>query len=260
VKKKEALRPRVDAVAAWHDNVRERASTRVVTGASPHEKYIVIVAIAVALLAHLLAAWWLQRLMHSRAGTDEDRIEVRLLDDEVVQPPLPVAERRVPQRHVQTLAASPSMRSATAAALSPLAAVQTDSARTTHSLQVFDSFGAIHLPAEEKNPSFGPKDAREIAYARELMKRGHNMLHCRRRDNPHASPEEIANNAARGREMYSGMFHYPASDAMLDRAIAPRVVADTREAIADKEARAQAVCDEAADDHPAVDEAGADTP
>ena len=230
------------------------------TGASPHEKHIVIAAIAVALLAHLLAAWWLQRLMHSRAGADEERIEVRLLD-EVVQPPLPVPEQRDPQPPVQTPAATfPSMRSVTPSAPSAAAAVRSDSTQTSLPLQLLESDGAIRLPAEQKKPSFGSKQAHEMAYARELMKRGHNMLHCRRKDNPHASPEEIANNAARGREMYSGMFHYPASDAMLDRAIAPRIVADTREAIVDKEALAQAVCDETVYDHPAEDEAGAKTP
>jgi hypothetical protein len=152
------------------------------------------------------------------------------------------------------------MRSVTPSAPSAAAAVRSDSTQTSLPLQLLESDGAIRLPAEQKRPSFGSKHAHEMAYARELMKRGHNMLHCRRQDNPHASPEEIANNAARGREMYSGMFHYPASDAMLDRAIAPRIVADTREAIVDKEALAQAVCDDTIYDHPAEDGADAGTP
>src|SRR6185312_12447587 len=114
--------PRADAVAAWHEEVRGRAATRGTAGISAHEKRIVIAAIAVTVLAHLFAAWWLQRLMHPRAGADEDRIEVRLLD-EVAQPPLPVPEQRVPTQIVQMpVAPSPSMRNVTPSTPAPSAA------------------------------------------------------------------------------------------------------------------------------------------
>lgn len=264
VELEETLHPGADVVAAWHAEVRERAAKRYNAGISAHEKRIVIAAIAVTVLAHMFAAWWLQRLMHPHAVVDEDRIEVRLLDD-VAQPPLPVPQ----QRASVPAPAAPSM-TAPRPTPAPSAAARIESAPTQLPLQLLDTDGTIRLPAEKKPQSFGSKHAREMASARELMRRGHNMLHCHRKDNPHPSPDEIANNSARGREMYSGMFHYPAADAMLDRASTPRIVADTREAVADKEALAQAVCDETVydgpiddepvDNRPARAEAGAKTP
>ncbi len=119
-------------------------------------------------------------------------------------------------------------------------------------LQLLEKNGAIRLPAEVKAVrAFGTKHDNDVVRVHELMRRGHNMLHCRRRDNSRASPEEVANAAGHNRETFLGLFHYPGSDAMLDRMAAGGDVASMREAAADREALAQAACDEIDDGPPA---------
>jgi hypothetical protein len=216
--------------AIGHISARPRGESRVVT-----------IALALAVLLHLLAAWWLFRLMSARPSIDIDRIEVRLLDVVQEPPPPPQIPQRQPPPSVPPIAApsrNPSPRTTT-----PEIAARIVTPEPAMPLQLLEKNGAIRLPAETSTKSFTAKHDADIARARELMRRGHNLLHCRRRDNPRATPEEVANAAGSDRETYLGMFHYPGSDAMLDRMAAPGDVAATREAAVDRETAARAVCD-----------------
>jgi len=225
---------------SWLAALRERALSNARRAPRPWPRALKISAAAIALLAHLLFGIWLARLMHLPPPSESDAIRVELLATTLPEPALPVpplAPARNEPTPSATLSPRPERRrddamSASIAAPAP--------ATPFSSAALFNADGSIRVPQVKPTPH-----EEGIARGRELMRRGHNLLHCSRgRLQAYASPQEASNAASAGRAAYLGMFHNPSDDPLLKSIADPDDAAAAGEMAADR-ARIEAnACDD----------------
>ncbi len=181
-----------DAVAepAWDEEVRARALARLSRRAAPRPiagRLTVLLGLA-GLHALVFWCWWQNRFRST--ATDVPVMVVRLIDESARPPRLPEpAALSHPVSHpaAAMLRAPPSPVSAAA----PV--------EFTAPPPLFDPNGTLRLPSEAR--FITPHD-RGIARGKELLARGHNIIHCRRsRFDNSLTPAEAAVAAARSAHM-----------------------------------------------------------
>ena len=173
---------------AWHADVRVRALSRLAPAHAPRASRMVALALLLALHAVIFALWYANRF--PSPPRSQDVVQVRLIDES--SPPAPVLP--------QPIALSRSRSAATAtpsAAPSPMAAALIPA--TQPQPELFNRDGSVRLPPESRFS--GPLQV-GIARGRELLARGHNIIHCRRsRFDDGPTPAQAATAAARGAHM-----------------------------------------------------------
>ena len=184
----------MEEVAVWCDAVRRQALTRLARKPPEPFRRLRYVALVLAVAAHLGMLWSLRNAMRMPPLQTQSRIEVILLNDAPAPPPLPVppplrrprAKQSVP---MSTVAMAPASSAATPSAAPDFAALP----------PLFNRDGSIRLPPQAHFVT--PLDA-GVARGRELMTRGHNMIHCRRsRFDPSPTAEEAGNQAGKAARM-----------------------------------------------------------
>jgi hypothetical protein len=168
---------RQDHIDAAMPGARARAYLRNESGQFPRKQ--VITAIALALLLHLGLAIWLVKISTLAPLIDKDRIEVTLLDPPVPASPLPdlpePPQKPRPSAPSATLPRShPAVMPAPAHTEQP-ANPTTPSTLAEAPLQLYTPDGAIKIPAQAPTAHEAG-----IARGKELLNRGHNLLHCLR--------------------------------------------------------------------------------
>jgi hypothetical protein len=230
-------------VGVFHGAMRQIAAARLRAQHASARRGLRI-ALVLAVVLHLVAGWWFAHQLGMRTGDDGERISVRLLDppEEVPREPSAAPLPRAP------LPQAPASRSAVAArnaAPRPHGADASHVADASHEASLpGDAVGALHLLETDGSIRMPAAERTLASKHRELMQRGHNMLHCAPRDRTHGTPEAVANAAGAARATYLAMFHYPGADALLDRMGAAADVGATIEETAKNEARRSAVCDD----------------
>ncbi|MEP6939026.1 MAG: hypothetical protein ABI846_04630 [Rudaea sp.] len=138
--------------AALHEGVRQRASSR--RDLPWWSRRLLATALAIAVAAHLLVAWWLRDLMQPPLlSADEGRVDVRLIDAPPPEPPVPDPP---PPPERERAAPSPAPRRVAAAARA-VAATPDAAPASDAPLQLVDREGSIVLPKEDgKADSLSP--------------------------------------------------------------------------------------------------------
>lgn len=174
---------------AWHADVRVHALERLARAPvrAPRALRIAALALLLALHAAIFALWYANRFPPSQSKPTV--VQVRLIDESVPPPPVPPRPATLP--HARAAAAPQSVAPPSmAAALLPAA-----TARPV----LFDRDGSVRLPFAPRFES--PLDA-GIARGRELLARGHNLIHCRRSQFDNSPTDaQAATTAARGAHM-----------------------------------------------------------
>jgi hypothetical protein len=149
--------------------------------------------------------------MRPAPPSDAESIHVYLLPEPppeppLPEPPLPEASSAAAQAAPASAVAQPRPRAPAAAPSTALPAPQATASEAPAPISLstlFNPDGSIRLPAAEK-PSAHEAG---LARGRELMARGHNLLHCRRSAyDPAPTPEQAGNQAAAGAAMWHLMF------------------------------------------------------
>jgi hypothetical protein len=214
---------------AWRTAVRVRALQRLAQtpAQAPRGLRIAVLAALLALHAALFMAWYASR-DHAPAPHDAV-VQVRLLDARSALPP-PILPR--PRRHAPTASAP----------VAPPAMAQTS--RTAPSPgapsipELFNGDGSIRLPPA---PAPTPLQA-GLARARELLARGHNIIHCRRsRFDNGPTPEQAGIAAGKSARMAQLIMGNPLDP--LGEVGATQQVDSARELAAAKRAIEQQACD-----------------
>ena len=223
------------------NDFRERARARALRRASAAApRALRSGAFIIAILLHLLGAVWLYFLMKPKPSVDRDRIEVRLLDAGPSVPPLPepppkAQSTSTPAQVAAKFAPTPAAASARAAASVPTAQTEPSQALVS-SARLFNPDGSIRLPAQGK----ASVHEQGMQRARELMSRGHNILHCAHTAFDPRETAEEAGNTMRGRAKLAAFAYQrpweiqaqhdsmtqAGIDAATDRAIARRKIED----------------------------------
>ncbi len=224
----------------WLAALRERALAH--ARATPQEwpRTLKISAIAIALLAHVLFGFWLASLMRQRPSNDDPAISVELLAAPPPEPELPVPPP-APARSVPTQAALAPQRPAQPREDAMSATIAIPAApQPFSSAALFNPDGSVKLPLSKLTPH-----EKGMERGRELMQRGHNLLHCSRgRLQAYVSPEEASSAAAARRAMYLGMFHSPSDDPLLKGIAIPGESAAAGDAAAERERIKARACDD----------------
>lgn len=138
--------------------------------------------------AAIFALWYADRFPSQ--PRNQDVVQVRLIDESNPPAPAPPQPIALPRSRPATTTTSSTAPSSMAAALIPAAQPQPD---------LFNRDGSVRLPPEAR--FIGPLQA-GIARGRELLARGHNIIHCRRsRFDDAPTPAQVATAAARGAHM-----------------------------------------------------------
>jgi len=224
---------------SWQAALRKRALAHARAKPRPWPRALKISAIVIALLAHVLFGIWLASLMRQHPASEDSAIRVELIAALAPEPELPVppaAEAPGAANHAVSAKPVPAHRddSMSATIAAPAQPVPFSSAA------LFNSDGSIKLPQSKPTPHEAG-----IERGRELMQRGHNLLHCSRgRLQAYVSPEQAATAAAAGRAMALGMFHNASDDPMLKSLAVPQESAAAGDAAADRARVAANACDD----------------
>ena len=177
--------------AGWDAEVRERALARLSRRAQRRPATGWLLALIALAGLHALFFWhWLQNRFSPVVVAAGMVMEVRLVDEPA---PPRALEPVTPSRTVSHMAA------AILPAVPPGSAAPTSAEPSTPAPQLFDPDGAVRLPSASHFES--PHDA-GIARGRELLARGHNLIHCRHsRFDDSPTPAEAAAAAASGAHM-----------------------------------------------------------
>lgn len=174
----------------WDADIRARALARPGLRPARLPRYARTLALAILIALHALmfAFWYASRF--PRPATHPSVVQVRLIDDSVApMPPLPEPSRQA------TNAQRVSMRRSMAVQLKAEAPARA----VSPALRLFDPDGSVRLPLA---PRFKTPLAAGIVRGRELLARGHNIIHCRRSRFDNApTPAEMATAIARGAHM-----------------------------------------------------------
>lgn len=178
------------APAQWDTEIRVRALARLAQRPRrlPPFARIGALAILVALHALMLWRWYGNRFAFPPANPVV--VQVRLIEESAPlspPPPVPATPRRPHPLAAKPLPVTPQPM---AAAILPAAAPQP---------KLFNRDGMVHLPMA---PRFTAPLDRGLERGRELLARGHNLIHCRRSKFDNAlTPAEMATAIARGAHM-----------------------------------------------------------
>jgi hypothetical protein len=174
---------------AWHADVRAHALERLARAPVRAPRALRIAALALLLVLHaaIFALWYANRF--PRPQSKPTVVQVRLIDESV--PPPPVPSRPATPPHARATAVP------LAVAPSPMAAALLPAKPPRPVL--FNHDGSVRLAPQSRFVS--PHEI-GIARGRELLARGHNLIHCRRSQFDNSpTPTEVANAAARGAHM-----------------------------------------------------------
>ena len=169
---------------AWHADVRAHALTRLRRAPAHAPRPLRIAALALLLALHgaLFLLWYANRF--PLPSSKRTVVQVRLIDESAPpRPPEPAPLPRTRSMAASMLPAPPPVRTADA----PPQPLQ------------FDPDGRVRLPSV---PHFESLHDAGIARGKELLARGHNLIHCRRSkfDNV-PTPAEMATAIARRAHM-----------------------------------------------------------
>lgn len=176
--------------AEWDAKIRERALTRLGRRPPRSPRHVWFSALAILGALHALLFWRWYASRFPMPPSSPPVVEVRLLDESAPsRTPEAVALPKIKNMAATMLPAPPPTQSPAAVPSVPA---------PTQAL-LFNRDGSVRLPSA---PHFeSPLDA-GIARGRELLARGHNIIHCRRSkfdDSP--TPAEMASATARGAHM-----------------------------------------------------------
>jgi len=171
---------------AWHADVRVHALERLARAPvrAPRALRIAALALLLALHAAIFALWYANHFPPPQSKPTV--VQVRLIDESAPLPP-PAALRRLP----------PPVATPSAAVPAPMAATIVPA--TAPRMELFERDGTVNLPPAPRFVS--PRDV-GIARGRELLARGHNLIHCRRSKFDNSPTDaQAATTAARGAHM-----------------------------------------------------------
>lgn len=175
---------------AWQSAIRVQALERLARRPPQAPRVLRIVALAILLALHaaVFLIWYATRYRVS--ATDDAVVQVRLLEAPAALPlPVPPPPHVRATRPVMTPVLPPAT---TATVIEPTAPLEPTSP------QLFNRDGSIHLPVET---AATPLQA-GLARGRELLARGHNIIHCKRsRFDNSLTPAEAAAAAASSAHM-----------------------------------------------------------
>ena len=174
---------------AWHADVRAHALERLARAPVRAPRALRIAALALLLVLHaaIFALWYANRF--PRPQSKPTVVQVRLIDESVPPPPALLRPATLP--HARAAAAP------LAVAPSPMAAALLPAAPPPPEL--FNHDGSVRLAPQARFVS--PQEA-GIARGRELLARGHNIIHCRRsRFDNSPTAAQASTTAARGAHM-----------------------------------------------------------
>jgi hypothetical protein len=169
---------------AWHADVRVHALERLARAPvrAPRALRIAALALLLALHAAIFALWYANRFPPPKSKPTV--VQVRLIDESVPPPPATPPHARAT---AVPLAVAPSPMAAALLPAKPPRPV------------LFNRDGSVRLPFAPRFES--PLDA-GIARGRELLARGHNLIHCRRSKFDNSPTDaQAATTAARGAHM-----------------------------------------------------------
>ncbi|MGH8089970.1 MAG: hypothetical protein ACREO6_00780 [Rudaea sp.] len=179
--------------AVWDAEVRERALARLSRRAGRRPATVWLLALIALAGLHAVFFWhWSQNRFSPVVVAADMVMEVSLVDEPVPpRAPEPVAPPRTAAHMAAAMlpAVPPPVSAPVPAPVVPSAPVP----------QLFDPDGALRLPSEAR--FVAPHDV-GIARGKELLARGHNLIHCRRSqfdDSP--TPAQAAAAAASGAHM-----------------------------------------------------------
>jgi len=172
---------------AWRATIRLQALERLARPPSSRSRWIAVLAVLIVL--HGMVFWRWYRSRFPVAAVESTILEVRLIDEPA--PSHALSPQVAPPRHIAAaiLPAPPA---------SPPPASVTELSATARP-QLFERDGSVRLVPQAR---FVSPHETGIARGRELLARGHNLIHCRRSkfdDSP--TPAEMANAAAGGAHM-----------------------------------------------------------
>lgn len=174
--------------ADWHASVRGRARARGARPPASRPRWMAVLAALVGVHALVFWRWYQSRF--PIAAADSTILEVRLVDEPTPPPRVSTSQ---PTRPTHIAAA---MLPALPLSPPPVAAPESFAPPQP---QLFERDGSVRLAPEARFIS--PHDT-GIARGRELLARGHNLIHCRRSkfdDSP--TPAEMASAVAQGAHM-----------------------------------------------------------
>lgn len=174
---------------AWQAAIRKQALARIarVPVRAPRTLRVAALAVLLALHAAIFLLWYANRFVTTSGSPAV--VEVRLIDESApLHPPEPV-----PLPRTRSMAAS------MLPALPPVRAVVVPSTPPPVQPLLFNRDGLVRLPPAPHVES--PHDA-GVARGKELLARGHNIIHCRRSQFDNApTPAQMATAIARGAHM-----------------------------------------------------------
>lgn len=176
--------------AEWDAEVRARALARLGRRPPRSPRYVRFGALAILGMLHALLFWRWYASRFPMPPSKPTVVQVRLIDDVAVpMPPMQEPTRNAVRTRIRAGMARQSMA----------AELKTESPAAAREPLLFNRDGSVRLPPA---PHFEtPLDA-GIARGRELLARGHNLIHCRRSkfdDSP--TPAETASAVAQGAHM-----------------------------------------------------------
>lgn len=178
---------------SWHEDVREHVLARIARPPWRPPRWLRRGAIVVALLLHVAILGALRNAMYPPTASPQTAIEV-ILRNTVAPPPWPRPPSAPPTRHITAtlVPASPPAATASRSASAP-------NVSAAPRPLLFNRDGSVRLPPAATFTT--PLDA-GIERARELLARGHNIIHCRRsRFDDAPAPEQAGISAGRGARM-----------------------------------------------------------
>ena len=177
-------------LAEWDADVRARALARLGLRPARLPRYARTVALAVLIALHALMFeyWYASRF--PRPASHPSVVQVRLIDDSVApMPPSPEPARQ----------ATNAQRASTRRSMAVQLRAEPPAQAVPPAPRLFDPDGSVRLP---RAPRFTTPLEAGIVRGRELLARGHNIIHCRRSRFDNApTPAEMATANARGAHM-----------------------------------------------------------
>ena len=176
---------------AWHTAIRMQALERLTTTRRRRPRYPLSAVLAVLVALHGLMFWRWYASRFPMPPSQPTIVQVRLIDESIPPPPVPPHPAMSQRSHRAIgLPPRPVAPPPMAAALLPASPLRP---------VLFNHDGSVRLAPQAR---FVPPQEAGVARGRELLARGHNIIHCRRsRFDNSPTATEAATAAARGARM-----------------------------------------------------------
>lgn len=224
--------------ASWQDAARARALGRGSRQASQPPQQVKRVALAVGVVVHLILLFAVREAMRPEPIIVAKGIQVEIYDAPAAVPPLPEPPAAAKPVRASVLATLPD--TAHTAQSFTITANTSAADAAPVALPLFNPDGSIQLPATAKPTAHEAG----LQRGRELLARGHNLLHCRRSAYD-TTPTDVeqGNNAGRDAAMGHVLFDGIEKNSLAIKAAAALDIASSATMATVNAAVAEQACD-----------------